>query len=145
MDAPSADDEVNCSAAALWELLRRNIMAQGTITPQIMQQLNALFQRTLAPALEIIDRAWIQKVVTHNGRELFVVKGKSQGQYQCVRNYCPCQAFDHSCTSGEVLFCKHLLAIALRQVLLPPLEAKVVPDADFANFLYADVCPTTQG
>eukprot|EP01064_Diplonema_japonicum_P012302 TRINITY_DN19782_c0_g1_i1.p2 TRINITY_DN19782_c0_g1~~TRINITY_DN19782_c0_g1_i1.p2 ORF type:complete len:143 (+),score=37.19 TRINITY_DN19782_c0_g1_i1:486-914(+) len=118
-----------------WEILRRQIASDGTVTEATMQDLNGLFQKLLPSALEIIDRGWVHRVCSPCGRTLHVVKGRSESQYVCIGDYCPCRFYLNTVVPGDAMLCKHLLAVHLRDVLQPPLQVKQVSDAEYANYL----------
>ena len=128
---------------AIWEVLKQQIAVEGTLTEATMQDMNSLFQKLLPNSLEIIDNGFVHKVVAECGRTMFIVKGRSQAQYVCFGDYCPCQYFQNSVVNGESLFCKHMLAIQLRELLCPPLEATVVSNADFASYVTAPIASTS--
>eukprot|EP01062_Namystynia_karyoxenos_P084201 TRINITY_DN9859_c0_g1_i2.p1 TRINITY_DN9859_c0_g1~~TRINITY_DN9859_c0_g1_i2.p1 ORF type:complete len:234 (+),score=90.08 TRINITY_DN9859_c0_g1_i2:107-703(+) len=136
--------EDGCGVAVLWQLLQERVAAdgeQGCISDDTMQMLNAVFQRTLMPALEIIDRGWVQRVADVSGRELHVVRGKSQDQYVVLGEWCPCQFFQHSVIHGEAYLCKHLLAVSLRRLLQPPLAVRRVSPAELAALILPTAVP----
>eukprot|EP01063_Lacrimia_lanifica_P011278 TRINITY_DN18095_c0_g1_i1.p1 TRINITY_DN18095_c0_g1~~TRINITY_DN18095_c0_g1_i1.p1 ORF type:complete len:163 (+),score=49.66 TRINITY_DN18095_c0_g1_i1:55-489(+) len=119
----------------LWAVLQRDIAAEGVLTDALMQDLNALFEKVLPAALEILDRGWVHRVVSQSGRWVSIVKGRAQSQYVCIGDFCPCQFYQHHVLTGEVLLCKHLLAVQLRQCLRPPLKPKEVTDAEYAWYI----------
>eukprot|EP00755_Sulcionema_specki_P002052 Sspe_Gene.117967::Locus_110382_Transcript_1_1_Confidence_1.000_Length_603::g.117967::m.117967 len=125
-----------------WETLSRQIKVDGALTNTTVQDLNAIFQKLLPSALEIIDRGWVQKVTAlPSHRTLHIIRGKSQSQYVCLPDYCPCPHFSFSVIPGEALMCKHLLAIALRECLAPPLEPKPISDAEYAQYVTLSTAP----
>eukprot|EP00659_Diplonema_papillatum_P010709 gene10709-16482_t len=121
-----------------WEALKHHIAAEGTLTDATLQDLNTIFERLLPLALEIIDRSWIQRISAPCGQSLYVVKGKSQAQYICIGDFCPCQFFVNSVLTGEALLCKHLLAVQIRDLLHPPIEASPVTNEQFNAFLTSE-------
>ena len=119
-----------------WELVKREIRSRPEGVGEVaMQEMNVLFEKHLGAALEILDKGWVSKVRTESNRELFIVKGKSESQYVVIADFCPCQYFASSVATGEVHWCKHLIAVQLRDCQQPPLRAKLVSDADFRTYL----------
>ncbi|KAL5016492.1 hypothetical protein ScPMuIL_006081 [Solemya velum] len=92
----------------------------GKLTDDILSALHSVFQGSLIPALDLVDRRSITCLTGPSGRYIFQVIGSSGTPYTCLSttHYCSCPAYHYSVLlKEEHLMCKHILAIRLSQTM----------------------------
>ena len=145
--ADAADEVPDLHLLTVWEMLKRDMCASTSLTVRddAMHAMNVLFERLLSAALEIVDKGWVHRVVTPSGRTLSVVKGKSASQYVVVGDYCPCPYFANNVASGDALWCKHIIAVQLRDCLRPQLQPQEISEAEFVGYVCAPPAAAATG
>ncbi|KAF0310189.1 Zinc finger SWIM domain-containing protein 7 [Amphibalanus amphitrite] len=87
---------------------------------ELLLALQAVAPALLEPALDLIDRSAVSRLVAPAGRAVYRVLGSGGVPYYCPQplTFCPCPAFQYTVLQrGDQPLCKHLLAAKLAQAL----------------------------
>lgn len=115
-----------------------NVKKNGVVSTESMSSLHCVFGDTLLSAFNLIDQSSITQCVASSGRHLFKVAGSAGRSYCCpsTLHFCPCRSFTFGVlTRGDLIMCKHLLAIHLEKAL-NKLISTTVTDEEYELMLY---------
>ncbi|KAM3854884.1 zinc finger SWIM domain-containing protein 7 isoform 1-T1 [Vipera latastei] len=82
--------------------------------------LRFVFGTSVVPALDLVDRQSVTRLVSPSGRTVYQVVGSSGKLYTCYGSchFCSCPAFAFSVLrKGDNLVCKHILAVYLSRAI----------------------------
>ncbi|XP_044286365.1 zinc finger SWIM domain-containing protein 7 [Varanus komodoensis] len=103
--------------------------------------LKFIFGASAVPALDLVDRRAVTRVVSPSGRMVYQVAGSSGKRYTCYASchFCTCPAFVYSVLrKDETLVCKHLLAIYLSRAV-GACQELTVPDEQLTRLLLPEM------
>ena len=110
----------------------------GKLSSDLLSSLQAVFGAALLPALDLVDRRAVCHMTSTSGRELHVYRVTSgSNSYICVFDSasCSCPSFTYGVlVRGDMLLCKHLLAVQLSRAL-GTVSMETVDDRQFALLL----------
>ncbi|KAK3598988.1 hypothetical protein CHS0354_024664 [Potamilus streckersoni] len=71
---------------------------KGKLTDEVLSALQCVFQDSLLPALDLVDKRSVSRVTCPAGRSLYQVVGSSGTPYTCFTSsvYCSCPAYRYS-------------------------------------------------
>uniref|UniRef100_A0A8D2LF90 Zinc finger SWIM-type containing 7 n=1 Tax=Varanus komodoensis TaxID=61221 RepID=A0A8D2LF90_VARKO len=104
-------------------------------------RLKFIFGASAVPALDLVDRRAVTRVVSPSGRMVYQVAGSSGKRYTCYASchFCTCPAFVYSVLrKDETLVCKHLLAIYLSRAV-GACQELTVPDEQLTRLLLPEM------
>ena len=91
----------------------------GALSDDILKALHFIHGPSFLSALDLVDREAVRHVTTPSGRGVHQVKSSSgNNHYTCrvsPKASCSCPSFTF-CTS-DIMYCKHLLAVKMTQVV----------------------------
>ncbi|XP_042298609.1 zinc finger SWIM domain-containing protein 7 isoform X2 [Sceloporus undulatus] len=105
--------------------------------PAFNARLKFIFGASAVPALDLVDRQSVTRVVSPSGRTVYQVVGSSGKLYTCYASchFCTCPAFTFSVLrKGDSLVCKHILAVYLSRAL-GACQELTVPDEQLTKLL----------
>ncbi|NXG53726.1 ZSWM7 protein, partial [Psilopogon haemacephalus] len=115
---------MDCTLPAVAEELLKEIKKafQETSHGRAMfsSRLKFIFGPSAVPALDLVDRHSVTRVVAPSGRIAYQVLGSSGKVYTCYSSchFCTCPAFGFAVLQkSESLLCKHILAVYLSQAV----------------------------
>eukprot|EP00960_Hanusia_phi_P069043 766991-Hanusia_phi.AAC.11 len=73
---------------AMSEAMFEDMERQGELSDSVLFRLTSIFKRsTLEAALALVDKGYVQQIVSDSGRSLFLVESSQDEPYgACVRN-----------------------------------------------------------
>jgi predicted nucleic acid-binding Zn finger protein len=117
-----SDPTDHCEAltAGILDAICKRAQQEGALSDTSLLQLNCLYDKMLASALDLVDHATITKLTLRSSEEsraFWKVQSTSGHVYHCFSGYCNCQAFAFrlSHAAEHSLLCKHQLAIRLAE------------------------------
>ncbi|KAA0203059.1 hypothetical protein HAZT_HAZT007998 [Hyalella azteca] len=122
------------------ELIREagsQYLSSGELSHDVLCCLNAVFGKSLMPALQLIDEKKVTRVTSPSGRWVFRVSGSSGVPYICLPGsaYCQCPAYKYTVVlKREAIMCKHVLAARLASEM-NEVEVKEVSDLDLVDII----------
>nr|XP_039247706.1 zinc finger SWIM domain-containing protein 7-like isoform X1 [Styela clava] len=122
----------------LFEEVKKSKRENDSVSDDLMSALNCVFGQPLLSAFDLVDRNSVTKLTTPNRRELFKISGSSGKTYYCPSSlqFCPCPSFAFGVIKrGDLIMCKHILAVHLSIALQCCLEEKIA-EKNFDTFLY---------
>ena len=108
----------------------------GKLSSDLLSSLQVVFGTSLLPALDLVDRRAVCHVTSTSGRELYIVTS-GNNCYICVFDSvsCSCPSFTYGVlVRGDLLLCKHLLAVQLSRAL-GTVTVETVNDKQFISLL----------
>ena len=114
---------------------------EETIPDELLRNLHAIFQETLKPALDLVDRGHVMQLKSPSGRSFYQVRGSSGVPYVVMEtsNLCTCPSYVFSVlNSKDTLACKHALAVEIA-VALDKCTQRIITDEDYGTFLAGDL------
>ena len=92
-------------ADCLLEQLRAAHEQQQKVPDELLLALRATLPSLLEPALDLVDRAAVSRLVAPAGRAVYRVLGSGGLPYYCLQTlkYCPCPAFQYTVLQRLVL------------------------------------------
>ncbi|CAK8693876.1 unnamed protein product [Clavelina lepadiformis] len=100
----------------LFQEVKEEYEKHGELSDNILSSLNFVFGQPLLSALDLVDRDCVSHVTTPCQKEVYQVSSDSGRTYTCpaTLQYCPCLSYAFGVVKrGELLVCKHILAIQL--------------------------------
>ncbi|XP_060115003.1 zinc finger SWIM domain-containing protein 7 [Heteronotia binoei] len=107
-------------AEELLREIRKAFQETSQVPDDLLSALKFVFGASAVPALDLVDRQSVTRIVSPSGRTVYQVLGSSGKLYTCYASchFCSCPAFAFSVLrKSDSLLCKHLLAIYLSQAL----------------------------
>ncbi|CAI9715001.1 finger SWIM domain-containing 7-like [Octopus vulgaris] len=92
----------------------------NSLSDELLSALQFIYQTSLMPALDIIDRKAVTLLECPSKRQLYTVMGTSGIVYICFPDskYCSCPAYNYSVLlKDDHIMCKHILAIKLSNAM----------------------------
>ena len=96
--------------------------SSGTVSDETLKALHFIHGPPFLSALDLIDRHGVNHVITSSGKNVYQVKSSAgYNHYVCHLSpnaTCSCPSFSYGAVAREdALFCKHLLAVKMSEVL----------------------------
>ncbi|GAB1599265.1 zinc finger SWIM domain-containing protein 7-like, partial [Argonauta hians] len=114
-----------------------------SLSDELLSALQFLYQSSLLPALDIIDRKAVTLLQCPSKRQLYTVIGSSGIVYICfpASKYCSCPAYNYSVLlKDDHIMCKHILAIKLSEAMNITLK-RHISDKEMRSTLLNDINP----
>ncbi|EKX48793.1 hypothetical protein GUITHDRAFT_136461 [Guillardia theta CCMP2712] len=104
---------------AMSDAMFEDMERQGELSDSILFRMTSIFKRsTLEASLALVDKGYVQKIVSDSGRSLFLVESSQDDPYVCFKHFCPCHYFSYNVINKmEALTCKHILAARIANAL----------------------------
>ncbi|XP_063152194.1 zinc finger SWIM domain-containing protein 7 [Candoia aspera] len=107
-------------AEELLQEIQRAFRETSQVSDDQLLALRFVFGAPVVPALDLVDRQSVTRLVSPSGRMVYQVAGSSGKLYTCYSSchFCSCPAFAFSVLrKRDSLVCKHLLAVYLSRAV----------------------------